>query len=122
MQVINFYFNLLLTRDEQLREKDPNRRGCHFFNSFFITKLLDEKVSSQIVVLVYMPVTNSDLCSSFPIILQGYCYANVRRWTRRIDLFELDKVSHQSRIWQRLFRRSTQRGPTGKVHRSCDCS
>ena len=42
---------------------------CHFFNSFFISKLLDEA--------------------------GGYSFKNVKRWSRKVpgkDIFALDKI------------------------------
>jgi len=62
--VINFFFKLLQERDNLLSEGDKSRKKSHFFNSFFITKLLDN----------------------------GYNYSNVKRWTRAFDLFSLSKV------------------------------
>ena len=41
-------------------------KGCHFFNSFFVDKLLDDG--------------------------RGYNYRNVRRWTKRIDVFSMKKL------------------------------
>ena len=41
-------------------------KGCHFFNSFFLNKLLDEG--------------------------RGYNYAGVKRWTKRIDIFAKKRI------------------------------
>jgi Ulp1 family protease len=64
--VINFFFSLLQQRDDLLCQQTPGRKRSHFFNSFFLTKLLDDSHS--------------------------YCYANVKRWTKKFDLFACDKV------------------------------
>lgn len=54
--MINFFFNLLQTRDEQLCKDNPQRRKSHFFNSFFISKLCgssgEVRVDRCVVVLV----------------------------------------------------------------------
>lgn len=65
-EVINFYMNMLIERDNSLCEKFPGRRKSHFFNSFFVERLLktDKK----------------------------YNYNNVKRWSKKFDIFELDKV------------------------------
>eukprot|EP00586_Coscinodiscus_wailesii_P005449 CAMPEP_0172486486 /NCGR_PEP_ID=MMETSP1066-20121228/15077_1 /TAXON_ID=671091 /ORGANISM="Coscinodiscus wailesii, Strain CCMP2513" /LENGTH=526 /DNA_ID=CAMNT_0013252475 /DNA_START=10 /DNA_END=1590 /DNA_ORIENTATION=+ len=63
-EVIHYFFMTLAKRDEAAKRK----RRCHFFKSFFVTKLLDEG---------------------------GYNYRNVRRWSKRVpgkDVFELDKI------------------------------
>jgi len=70
-EVINFFMNLLKERDNALvaaaLERGEERRINWFFNSFFISKLLDDD--------------------------NGYKYANVKRWSRKAgDLFSYDKV------------------------------
>jgi sentrin-specific protease 1 len=70
-EVINFFMNLLKERDDALVAaavaKGEERRKNWFFNSFFISKLLDDD--------------------------KGYKYANVKRWSRKAgDLFTYDKV------------------------------
>jgi len=70
-EVINFFMNLLKERDHALvaeaAAKGKERRSNWFFNSFFISKLLDDN--------------------------NGYKYANVKRWSRKAgDLFSYDKV------------------------------
>ena len=66
MQVINFYMCLLQQRDEELVQAFPTRKPSYFFNSFFIQSLL---------------------------INDGkYNYANIRRWTRKVDVFQQDKI------------------------------
>jgi len=62
-EVINFYFNMCKDRSLSKPGKYPQ---CHFFNTFFYSKL---------------DMTN-----------RGYTYSNVRTWTRKIDLFSMDKV------------------------------
>ncbi|CAM9846570.1 unnamed protein product [Ascophyllum nodosum] len=64
-EVVNMYMLLLGERDKKLCEQDPSRRRSHFFSSFFITKLKENG---------------------------GYHYAGVRRWSRKIKVFELDKI------------------------------
>lgn len=56
-EVINFYFALLQERFQD----------CHFFNSFFVTKLCGQDG-------------------------RGYDYPGVRRWTRKVDLFSKRKI------------------------------
>ena len=65
-QVINFYMCMLKERDTSLCEKDATRIPSYFFNSFFMFTLM---------------------------IRDGkYDYNSVRRWTKKIDIFALDKV------------------------------
>jgi hypothetical protein len=77
-EVINFFLSTLNQND--VREKEgTNSKRNHFFNSFFITRLLDEG--------------NTDT----------YTYRNVRRWSRRVymsDLFELGKIFFPCNISQ----------------------
>mmetsp|Transcript_63781 Transcript_63781/g.94737 ORF Transcript_63781/g.94737 Transcript_63781/m.94737 type:complete len:213 (-) Transcript_63781:408-1046(-) len=65
---------MLSKRDEQMCAADKTRKRCHFFKSFFITKLFDEGNAAT----------------------QGkYNYNNVKRWSKRVpgkDLFKLDKI------------------------------
>jgi sentrin-specific protease 1 len=70
-EVINFYMSLL---DERNKRNLANKTlppaaklKIHFFNSFFYTKLIQNK---------------------------GYCYADVKRWSKRanVDIISLDKV------------------------------
>lgn len=60
-EVINFYFEMMNERGQAHADLPK----CHFFNTFFYSKLI-----------------------------QGgkYQYANVRRWTRKTDLFSMDKI------------------------------
>jgi sentrin-specific protease 1 len=68
-EVVNFCMDMLQERDDSLCELNPTRKQSHYFNSFFIDKLLG----------------NDHL---------GYFYQDqdVYRWARNIRLFELDKV------------------------------
>ena len=65
-EVINFYMNMLQDRDNSLCAKFPGRKKSHFFNSFFVHRLL-----------------KTDL---------EYNYDNVKRWSNHFDIFELDKI------------------------------
>ena len=40
-EVINFYMEMLQARDTTLCERNSSRLSSHFFNSFFIEKLLE---------------------------------------------------------------------------------
>ena len=57
---------MLKERDTVLCKADPSRKPSHFFNSFFMERLL---------------ITN-----------KGYCYKEIKRWSKTFDLFTLDKV------------------------------
>jgi Ulp1 family protease len=65
-EVINFYMQLLKQRDEALCATNPQRRPSLFMNTFFMQKLLDTPT--------------------------GYCYANVKCWTKKFDVFAHDKM------------------------------
>lgn len=65
-EVINFYMCMLKERDTALCAKDPERGANYFFNSFFLDRLL---------------VTDN-----------GYKYANIKRWSKKIDVFKHDKI------------------------------
>jgi hypothetical protein len=68
-EVVNFYMQLLLTRDRRLCTEDPARRPSHFFNSFFLEKLMGGP--------------------------EGYSFAGVKRWPKKAkieDVFDLDKI------------------------------
>lgn len=64
-EAINFYMSMLQERDTNLSEKTPNRKTSHYFNSFFMTKLSEGNT---------------------------YQYNNVRRWTKKFDIFSKDKI------------------------------
>jgi sentrin-specific protease 1 len=75
-EVIHYFYVMLANRDEELCKADPNRKRCHFFKSFFITKLLDEEHSN-------------------PSLRGKYNYNNVKRWSKKVpgkDIFNLDKI------------------------------
>lgn len=64
----------LAKRDEELCRADPNLKRSHFFNSFFMTKLLNEGHDTKDGV---------------------YEYKNVKRWSKKVpgkDIFKLDKI------------------------------
>ncbi|KAE9014901.1 hypothetical protein PR003_g14564 [Phytophthora rubi] len=63
-EVINFYYQMMSDRDEALVNAGVLSKRSHFFNSFFFTKVSEN----------------------------GYNFINVRRWTRKIDLFAMDKI------------------------------
>ena len=68
-EVIHYFITLLSIRDAKLCSEQSGRRRCHFFKSFFLTKLLDDD--------------------------NRYNYANVKRWSRKVpgkDIFALDKI------------------------------
>eukprot|EP00602_Paraphysomonas_sp_CaronLab_P000220 CAMPEP_0185030244 /NCGR_PEP_ID=MMETSP1103-20130426/17070_1 /TAXON_ID=36769 /ORGANISM="Paraphysomonas bandaiensis, Strain Caron Lab Isolate" /LENGTH=521 /DNA_ID=CAMNT_0027565287 /DNA_START=187 /DNA_END=1752 /DNA_ORIENTATION=+ len=64
-EVINFYMQLLMERNSSQCAKNPNMRSSHYFNSFFIDRLMENG---------------------------GYSYNLVRRWTKKFDIFEKEKV------------------------------
>ncbi|DAZ95743.1 TPA: hypothetical protein N0F65_006391 [Lagenidium giganteum] len=63
-EVINFWFQMLNDRDVELVNSGVLAKRSHFFNSFFYTKVSEN----------------------------GYNFVNVRRWTRKIDIFAMDKI------------------------------
>lgn len=67
-EIINFYMLMLNERDSRITAStQPPRRTSHFFNSFFVTKLLE--------------TTNGQ-----------YYYPNVKRWTKKINILEKEKL------------------------------
>lgn len=64
-EVINFYMGMLQEKDNALCAARTGRRPSHFFNLFFVSKLLEGG---------------------------AYSYRNVKRWTKKIDIFEKDKI------------------------------
>ena len=58
---------MLKERDTSLCDITPTRLASYFFNSFFVFTLM--------------------------IRDNGYNYSSVKRWTKKIDVFSLDKVS-----------------------------
>ena len=76
-EVINYFLkNCLATRDEILCTKQPGRKRSHFFNSFFVQTMFDEKNNNMNV--------------------RGkYNYKNVRRWGKKVpgkDIFNLKYI------------------------------
>lgn len=76
-EIINYFLkNCLAKRDEILCEKQPGRKRSHFFNSFFVQTMFDEK--------------NNDSR------LRGkYNYKNVKRWSKKVpgkDIFNLKYI------------------------------
>ncbi|KAM9963588.1 hypothetical protein ACTFIW_006821 [Dictyostelium discoideum] len=77
-EVINFYMEVLKIRDAEKKKSSGGGGGggggnnnnsfpkCHFFNTFFYPKLCNDN--------------------------HTYNYEKVRRWTARINLFEMDKI------------------------------
>ena len=75
-EVISYFLLMLSNRDQELCQKDPQRKRCHFFKSFFMTKLLNEGHAN-------------------PAIEGTYEYRNVKRWSKKVpgkDIFKLDKI------------------------------
>ena len=65
-EVINFYMNMLMERDQRRSDESAGKiRSSHFFSSFFMVKLLQNG---------------------------RYTYANVKRWTKKFDVFQKDKI------------------------------
>ena len=65
---------MLAQRDAALCAAEPQRRRCHFFKSFFVTKLLNQGHHTLAGV---------------------YEYRNVKRWSKKVpgkDIFALDKI------------------------------
>ena len=74
-EIINYFVKYCLTpADESMYTHEPTRRRSHFFNSFFVQTLFNDKNDNQ--------------------QLRGvYNYKNVRRWSRKVpegDIFELN--------------------------------
>lgn len=65
-EIVNFYMCMLQERDQRLCEASNGQRTpSHYFNSFFVSKLLE---NSQ------------------------YTYSNVKRWSKKFDAFKMDKI------------------------------
>lgn len=65
-EAVNFYMCLLQDRDERLcKARNSTRKPSYFFNSFFISKLLENG---------------------------QYEYARVKRWSKKFDAFAMDKI------------------------------
>ena len=63
-EVINFYFKLLLAREGG--SKDADMPTCHFMQTCFYPKLAEQS--------------------------KGYCYTDIKRWTKQTDIFTKDLV------------------------------
>lgn len=91
-EIIHFYLALLAKRDEEFCLEDSTRKRCHFFKSFFMTKLLNEGHQD-------------------PNVAGTYEYKNVKRWSKKVpgkDIFALDKVFFPINV--------------GDVHWTCACA
>lgn len=76
-EVINYFLKICLAkRDEALCAKQPGRKRSHFFNSFFVQTMFDEKNNNA--------------------ALRGkYNYKNVKRWGKKVpgkDVFNLKYI------------------------------
>ncbi|KAL7543627.1 hypothetical protein ACHAXR_012914 [Thalassiosira sp. AJA248-18] len=77
-EIINYFLkNCLAKRDEKLCAKQgPGRKRSHFFNSFFVQTMFDEKNNN-------------------PKLRGVYNYKNVKRWSKKVpgkDIFNLKYV------------------------------
>ena len=76
-EVINYFLkNCLSNRDVKLCAKHPGRKRSHFFNSFFLQNLFDEKNDS-------------------PSLQGQYDYSNVKAWGAKVpggDVFDLQYI------------------------------
>ncbi|KAL7427955.1 hypothetical protein ACHAXH_002583 [Discostella pseudostelligera] len=76
-EIINYFLkNCLAKRDEKLCAKQPGRKRSHFFNSFFVQTMFDDKNNNR--------------------ALRGkYNYKNVKRWSKKVpgkDIFKLKYI------------------------------
>ena len=73
-EVLHYFMLMLAKRDEGLCQQQDERKRCHFFKSFFMTKMLNEGHGT----------------------MDGqYQYSNVRQWSKKVpgqDIFELNKM------------------------------
>ena len=73
-EIINYFLkNCLAKRDEKLCAAQPGRKRSHFFNSYFVQTLFDEKNNN-------------------PSLRGRYSYKNVKRWSKKVpgkDIFNL---------------------------------
>jgi len=65
-EVIHYFMVMLSKRDAALSGMDPARKRCHFFKSFFMTKLLNEGHAD-------------------PAMDGQYEYRNVKRWSKKVQ-------------------------------------
>ena len=73
-EIVNYFLkNCLAKRDEKLCAEQPGRKRSHFFNSFFVQTMFDEKNLN-------------------PSLRGKYNYKNVKRWGKKVpgkDIFNL---------------------------------
>ena len=73
-EIVNYFLkNCLAKRDEKLCAEQPGRKRSHFFNSFFVQTMFDEKNLN-------------------PSLRGKYNYKNVKRWGKKVpgkDIFKL---------------------------------
>jgi len=76
-ELINYFLkNCLASRDEKLCSKQTGRKRSHFFNSFFVQTMFDEKNTN-------------------PALRGKYNYKNVKRWSKKVpgkDVFNLKYI------------------------------
>ncbi len=76
-EIINYFLkNCLAKRDEKLCAKQPGRKRSHFFNSFFVKTMFDDK--------------NNNLS-----VRNKYNCINVKRWSKKVpgkDIFNLKYI------------------------------
>eukprot|EP00804_Cyclotella_cryptica_P001536 CCRYP_003747-RA/>CCRYP_003747-RA protein AED:0.09 eAED:0.09 QI:0/0/0/1/1/1/2/0/668 len=76
-EIINYFLkNCLARRDEKLCAAQPGRKRSHFFNSYFVQTMFDEKNQN-------------------PALRGKYAYKNVKRWSKKVpgkDIFNLKYI------------------------------
>ncbi|KAL7490585.1 hypothetical protein ACHAWT_000151, partial [Skeletonema menzelii] len=76
-EVVNYFLkNCLRKRDQKMHDNSTNQKRSHFFNSFFVQKLFDEKNG------------NANLKGT-------YNYRNVKNWYRKVpgrNIFGMERV------------------------------
>lgn len=90
-EVVNFYMCMLQERDAELCQAEgPARKPSHFFNSFFISKLNEGNQYNYKNVKRYNACFIQSISSiiSVTIIITKY----IHRWTKKVDIFALDKI------------------------------
>ena len=65
-EAVNYTMLMLQQRDEELCTIDPTRRPSHFYSSYFVDRLHGSG--------------------------SGYCYSNIRRWSKKFKTFDQDKI------------------------------
>ena len=66
-EIVNFSMSMLQERDATLCKVFDQRVSSHYYNSFFMNKLMDSGDGS-------------------------YCYDNVKRWSKKFNIFEKNKI------------------------------